>query len=68
MWYNNTNCFPQNGEYVMFYKGERAYIRKFVEDNGCYRLKSVHNIGENILLKRMDEVEYIGTCISVVRA
>lgn len=61
------NCFPQNGEYVMFYKGERAYIRKFVEDHVGYRLVSVHNIGEDILLKRMDEVEYIGTCISVVR-
>ena len=52
----------------MFYNVYQAYIREFVEDNGCYRLKSVHNIGENILLKRMDEGEYIGTCISVVRA
>lgn len=62
------NCFPKEEEYVVFYKGERAYIRKFTEENGKYILKGIHNIGEDILLKRMDEVEYIGTCIGVVRA
>lgn len=62
------NCFPNNGEYVMFYKSERAYIRKFTEENGRYKLKSIHDIGEDILLKRMDEVEYVGTCVSVIRA
>ena len=62
------NCFPNNEEYVMFYKGERAYIRKFTEENGRYKLKSIHDIGEDILLKRMDEVEYVGTCVSVIRA
>jgi len=61
------NRFPNPGEYGVFYLGNRAYIRKFVEENNQYRLKCLHHYGEDIILKRLDSIEYIGTCIDVVR-
>lgn len=62
------NRFPQNGEYAAFFKDGRAYIRKFIEENKQYRLKCLHSQGTDIVLKRMDEIEYIGTCIDVIRS
>lgn len=61
------NRFPASGEYAAFFKGGKAYIRKFIEENGVYRLKCLHNQGEDMVFKRMDEIEYIGTCIDVIR-
>lgn len=60
--------FPEPGEIAAFFKKDRAYIRKFVEENGEYRLKSLFPHGEDIVLKRLDEMTYIGTCIGVVRS
>lgn len=62
------NRFPSNGEYAAFYKTDRAYIRKFTEEDGKYRLKCLHSQGEDIVLRRMDEIEYIGTCCGVIRS
>ncbi len=61
------NRFPANGECAAFFRGDRVYIRKFVEENGQYRLKCLHNRDDDIIVKRMDEVSYIGTCCGVVR-
>ncbi|MBQ7765955.1 MAG: helix-turn-helix transcriptional regulator [Lachnospiraceae bacterium] len=61
------NRFPSNGEYAVFFRNDRLFIRKFIEDNGFYRLKCLHNQGTDIILRRMDEVQYVGTCCSVVR-
>ncbi len=61
------NRFPVNGEYAAFYIGARAYIRKFIEENGQYRLKCLHNQGVDMVFKRMNEIDYIGTCIGVIR-
>lgn len=61
------NRFPQNGEYASFFKGGKAYIRKYIEGEKEYRLKCLHNMDEDIVLKRMDEVEYIGTVCEVMR-
>lgn len=61
------NRFPNHGEMAAFFKVDRVYIRKFFEENKQYRLKCLHQHGEDIVLKRMDEIEYIGTCIGVVR-
>lgn len=63
-----ANRFPTSGEYAAFICGDRAFLRKFVEEDGQYRLKCIHNESKDIVLRRMDEVEYIGTCINVVRA
>ena len=61
------NRFPNDGEYAAFYKEDRAYIRKYMEEGKSYRLKCLHSLGEDIILKRMDEIEYIGTCCGVIR-
>lgn len=59
--------FPENGEIAAFFKTDRVYVRKFIEENGKYILKSLYPQGDDIILKRMNEMEYIGTCIGVVR-
>ena len=59
--------FPKNGEYAAFFKDSRVYIRKYIEEAGQYRLKCLHRMGEDIVLKRMDQIDYIGTCIDVIR-
>lgn len=62
-----ANRFPMHGEYGAFIQGDRAYIRKYLEEDGKYRLKCLHNMGEDIVVDRLDQVEYIGTCIDVMR-
>lgn len=61
------NRFPANGEMASFYKDDRVYIRKFVEEDKQYKLKCLHQQGEDIIVKRMDEVDYIGTIIGAFR-
>lgn len=61
------NRFPNDGEYGAFFRDNRAYIRKFIKEDKQYRLKCLHNQGEDIILKRMDEIHYIGTCVDVIR-
>lgn len=62
------NRFPDHMEYGVFYKDGRAYVRQYMEETEGYRLKCLHNAGKDIFVKRMDEIEYIGTCCGVVRA
>lgn len=62
-----ANRFPAHNEYAVFYKEGRAYIRKFLEEDNQYRLKCLHNEGTDIICKRMDEIEYVGTCCGIVR-
>lgn len=61
------NRFPRHGEKAVFLRNDRMYIRKFIEESNSYRLQCLHMQGKDIVLKRMDEIEYIGTCIGVVR-
>lgn len=61
------NRFPEPGEKAAFYTGDRVYIRKYLEEDKQYRLKCLHSQDTDIILKRMDEIDYIGTCIDVVR-
>lgn len=62
------NRFPGNSEFGVFYKDGNAYIRQYIEEEGQYRLRCLHNEGKDFIFKRMDEIEYIGTCCGVVRA
>lgn len=62
------NRFPNHGEYGAFYKDEKAYIRQYLEEDNQYRLKCLHHEGQDMVFKRMDEIEYIGTCCGVIRA
>lgn len=61
------NRFPQNGEIGAFFRNGKVFIRKYCEEDKSYRLKCLHKQDEDIILKRMDEVDYIGTCVDVVR-
>lgn len=62
------NRFPKHEECAAFLRGDRVYIRRFMEEDKQYRLKCLHNRDTDIILKRMDETEYIGTCCGVIRA
>lgn len=62
------NRFPHNGEYAAFFREDRAYILQYIEEGDHYRLKSLNSQGEDIILKRMDEIGFIGTCIDVIRS
>lgn len=62
------NRFPSDQEYGAFFKEDRVYIRQYIEEGGQYRLRCLHRQGKDFILKRMDEIEYIGTCIGVIRA
>jgi len=61
------NRFPKSGEIGVFYKNQKIFIRKYMEEDKQYRLKCLHNMGEDIVVKRMDDIEYIGTCCGVIR-
>ena len=63
-----ANRFPSNNEYGVFYRDGRAYIRQYIEEENQYRLKCLHNQAKDMVFKRMDEIEYVGTCCGVVRA
>ena len=63
-----ANRFPKNKEYGVFYRDGRAYIRQYIEEDNQYRLRCLHNYSNDIICKRMDEIEYIGTCCGVIRA
>lgn len=63
-----ANRFPNNKEYGVFYKDGRIYIRQYLEEDNQYRLKCLHNYGEDMVFKRMDAIDYIGTCCGVIRA
>lgn len=63
-----ANRFPANNEYGVFYQNGRAYIRQYIEEENQYRLKCLHNYAKDMVFKRMDEIEYVGTCCGVVRA
>jgi transcriptional regulator with XRE-family HTH domain len=59
--------FPQNGEVGAFFCGDRIFIRRYCEEGNQYRWGRLHKQAEDIIVKRMDEVNYLGTCIGVVR-
>lgn len=60
--------FPQNKEYGVFYYKGKAYIRQYLERDGEYVLKCLHKYDKDLVFKRMDEIEYLGTCCGVVRS
>jgi len=60
--------FPANKEYGVFYYNGRAYIRQYIEREDEFILKCLHKYDKDMIFKRMDEIEYLGTCIDVVRA
>ena len=62
------NRFPKHEETASFLRGDRVYIRRFLEEDGQYRLKCLHQKAADIVVKRLDEIDYIGTCCGVIRS
>ncbi len=62
------NRFPRHNEYGVFYKDGKIYIRRYIEEETQYRLQCLHNMGKDMIYKRMDQIEYIGTCCGVIKA
>ena len=56
--------FPDNVAYIV----ADGVIRKFIEENGKYIMKCLHNHGEDMVFKRMDEIVLVGTCCGVIRS
>lgn len=63
-----TKRFPYNGEIGAFFRENRLFIRKYIEEDDHYRLKCLHHMGEDLVLKRLDTISYLGTCIEVLRS
>ena len=63
-----ANRFPENGEIAVFMKDDKAFLRKFTEEEDGYCLKRLNSRGFDILLRRMDEFDCIGTCVGIIRA
>ena len=61
------NRFPEVGERAVFTDGTKAYFRYFKMEGEKYCLKCLNGRGEDMLLRRMDEMDCLGTCISVIR-
>jgi len=62
-----ANRFPEHGEIGAFYVGERAFVRKYIEEEKQYRLQCLHNRSDDITVKHLSEIEYIGTYCGVIR-
>ena len=45
-----------------------GYFRRFVEKNGRNVLRSISRHGEDIVIRRADEVNCVGTYIGVIKA
>lgn len=60
--------YPEHGETAIFVRDGIGFARKYVEEGGKYILRCISGHKEDIVLKRMDEVQCIGTCAGVNRA
>lgn len=63
-----ANRFPKHNEIGIFYSDGKAYLRQYLEEENQYRLKCLHNYAKDMVFKRMDEIEYVGTCCGILRA
>lgn len=62
------NRFPESGEHAVFSDRLKCYFRRFEEYGDHYVLHGLNGRGEDIILKRTDEMDCIGTCIGVMRS
>lgn len=62
------NRFPKHKEYGVFYIGGKIFIRRYLEEEKQYRLQCLHSYGNDMIYKRMDQIEYVGTCCGVIKS
>ena len=61
------NRVPATGELACFIRDNKIWVRKFIEYIDFYCLKCMHNNENDIIFRRMDEIQYVGTCCGVIR-
>ncbi|MBR5596539.1 MAG: helix-turn-helix domain-containing protein [Lachnospiraceae bacterium] len=61
------NRFPRSGEHGVFIKDEKIMLKEFVEKKEGYCLNPIHRIGSEILFKKLDSIECLGTCCGLIR-
>ena len=61
------NRFPKSGERAVIMKDGIAYFRLYIEEESGIKLRCLNGNGEDIVIKRADEISCIGTCIGVAR-
>ena len=59
--------FPENGERAVFVINGVGYFRRFIEKDGRNTMRSISRHGDDIVIKRADEVNCVGTYIGVRR-
>ena len=62
------NRFPRSGEHGVFVKDEKIFVKIFIEKKDGYCLKPIHRIGNEIHLKKFDNMECLGTCCGLIRS
>lgn len=61
------NRFPASGEHALFFKEGKAFLRVYLEEKDNYHLKCIHKIGEDYVMKRLDNIECMGTVCGIVK-
>ena len=61
------NRFPASGEHAVFVKDEKVFVKIYFEKKDGYYLKPIHRIGSEIHLKKLDNIECLGTCCGLIR-
>lgn len=60
--------YPEHGERAVFVRDGVGFARDYFEEDKKYILRCIVGHREDIVLKRLDEVECIGTCVGVIKA
>ena len=61
------NKFPCSGEHGIFVKDEKIFIKIFLEMKDGYCLNPIHRIGNEIHLKKLENIECLGTVCGIIR-
>ena len=62
-----ANRFPDKGEHALFLKDGKAFLSIFHEEKDGYRLKRIHEIGEEYFMRRLEDVECLGTLCGIIK-
>ena len=62
------NKFPSSGEHGVFIKDEKIIVKIFIEKKDGYCLNPIHRIGNEIYLKKMENIECLGTVCGIIRS
>lgn len=61
------NKFPVSGEHGVFLKDDKIFVKIFTEKKDGYCLNPIHRIGNEIYLKKLENIECLGTVCGLIR-